>query len=90
MMQNRKDLISEFKAASKNREILLTLISLSFPEDPIRKEMTDTFQEAGILPGNDLSLPAAVSKMAILLSSPDFSYEEKQHQFMLNWQGEQS
>ncbi len=91
MMQNRSDLIGLFSQASKEREILLVLISQSFPEQPIRREMTDILGEAGILPGHDLTLPAALAKMAIVCScQTNLSFTEKQRLLSQNWQGEQS
>ena len=88
MMTQRQDLNSLFIKANK-RGLLMILISQSFPEEPIRREMTEIFLQCGIIPGSDITLPAAVAKVAVLLGQ-DLNHEEKVHQMTLNWEGEMS
>jgi L-asparaginase/Glu-tRNA(Gln) amidotransferase subunit D len=88
MMTNRPDLINEFKLAFLEKGHLMVLISQSFPEEPIRREMNDIFSNCGIISGHDLTLPAALAKMAVILTKSDLNLDQKTHLMSLNWQGE--
>ena len=88
MMTQRQDLLNLFIKASK-KGLLMILISQSFPEEPIRREMADIYSKCGILSGSDITLSAAVAKMAVILGQ-DLNFEEKIHQMTLNWEGEMS
>ena len=86
MMTQRKDFLDLLESKAKN--LLMVLISQSFPEEPVRKEMAEVFHNCGILSGADLTLPSAVAKMALILNEKTLDFEEKKRQMILNWEGE--
>ena len=88
MTTSRPELLDLFKSAHEDRNILMILISQSFPEHPIRSEMAKTFQKCGILSGFDMTLPCVVTKMASILQIHEKTYEEKRHLMITNISGE--
>ena len=85
-MTQRKDFLDLLESKAKN--LLMVLISQSFPEEPVRKEMAEVFYNCGILSGADLTLPSAVAKMVLILNEKTWDFEEKKRQITLNWEGE--
>ena len=86
MINQRKDLLELFK--SKAKDLLMVLISQSFPEEPVRRDMAEVFHSCGILSAADLTLPSAVAKMALILNEKTWDFEEKKRQITLNWEGD--
>ena len=86
MTTSNNELLKFLKSAYE-REKLMILISQSFPEEPIRKEMGTIFQDCGVISGYDMSLPTAVTKMAVIFSQ-NKSYEENRHLMISNIAGE--
>ena len=67
----------------------MVLISQSFPstEEPVRNDMTEILHKCGIVSGYDMTLPSAVTKMALtLIKHLDLS--DKMKLMSQNWQGE--
>ena len=87
-MSDKNSELLELLDSASHRNILMILISQSFPEETIRRDMSLVFQKCGILSGFDLSLPCAVVKMASLLSNPMNTFEENRHLMLKNWAGE--
>ena len=87
-MSDKNSELLELLESAYHRNILMVLISQSFPEETIRKDMSLVFQKSGILSGFDMSLPCAVVKMASLLSNPKNTFEENRHLMLKNLAGE--
>ena len=87
-MSDKNSELLELLESAYHRNILMVLISQSFPEETIRKDMSLVFQKCGILSGFDMSLPCAVVKMASLLSNPKNTFEENRHLMLKNLAGE--
>ena len=68
--------------------LLMVLISQSFPEEPVVKDMAEILQKCGIVPGHDMTLPSAVAKMALILVRKEMDLPEKMKLMTQNWQGE--
>ena len=86
MSTSNNELLELLKSAYERKKLMI-LISQSFPEEPIRKEMGTIFQDCGIISGYDMSLPTAVTKMTVIFSQKK-SYEENRHLMILNIAGE--
>ena len=86
-MMTKRSVLDLFQ--SKAKEILMVLISQSFPEEPVRRDTSEMLAKSGILSGADLTLPSAVAKMALVLNE-NWDFEEKKRQLTMNWEGEVS
>lgn len=76
--------------AFRDKGILMVLISQSFPESKQQpsKDMTEIFHRCGIVPGLDMTLPAALTKLALTLQMTEKSIDEKIRVLGQNWEGE--
>lgn len=89
MMTHRQDMLELFENAFRDKGLLMVLISQSFPSlEPIRKDMSEIFQRCGIVSGLDMTLPAALAKMALTLQLKDIGLEKKMTLLSQSWEGE--
>lgn len=93
MMTHRQDMLDLLENAFRDKGILMVLISQSFPAAAVGeaqrgKDMTEIFQRCGIVPGLDMTLPAALTKLALILQMTEKSIDEKMKLLGQNWEGE--
>ena len=88
-MTHRQDILESFENAFRKKGILMVLISQSFPdtEEPVRKEMAEILDKCGIVSGHDMTLPSAVSKIALTLIK-QIELPDQMRLMSQNWQGE--
>ena len=89
-MTHRQDILESFEKAFRKKGILMVLISQSFPnteEEPVRKDMAEILDKCGIVSGHDMTLPSAVTKMALTLMK-NIELSDKIRLMSQNWQGE--
>ena len=89
MMTHRQDILDSFENAFRKKGILMVLISQSFPmtEEPVLKEMAEILDKCGIVSGDDMTLPSAVTKMALTLIK-QIELSDKMRIMSQSWQGE--